>query len=328
MSRRALVTGATGGLGLALTRALLDAGYSVRATGRNPAAIGRLRDMGAEAVAGDLFDLGADDVCRDIDVVFHAAALSSPWGPDAVFQRATVDLTADLLEAARKAGADGFVFVSSPSVYARWADQTGITEETAWPARPLNAYARTKGDAERLVLAADAPGFRTVAIRPRALVGPDDAVLLPRILRLVKRGRFPLFREGRAMVELTDARDAARALMLADVHREAAGGQAINVTGGRPVAVADLVRRLGEALGVEVRTVSIPLVLGQALSVGADALCRILPGRPEPVLTPYTLSTLAWSQTFDLAHARRLLDYEPEHDAVETAMAVAPRLAS
>lgn len=328
MSRRALVTGATGGLGLALTRALLDAGYSVRATGRNPAAIGRLRDMGAEAVAGDLFDLGADDVCRDIDVVFHAAALSSPWGPDAVFQRANVDLTADLLEAARKAGADGFVFVSSPSVYARWADQTGITEETAWPARPLNAYARTKGEAERLVLAADAPGFRTVAIRPRALVGPDDAVLLPRILRLVKRGRFPLFREGRAMVELTDARDAARALVLADMCREAVGGQAINVTGGRPVAVADLVRRLGEALGVEVRTVSIPLVLGQALSVGADALCRILPGRPEPVLTPYTLSTLAWSQTFDLSRARRLLGYEPEHDAVGTAMAVAPRLAS
>jgi len=328
VSRRALVTGATGGLGLALTRALLDAGYSVRATGRNPAAIERLRGMGAEAVAGDLFDLGADAVCRDIDVVFHAAALSSPWGPHAAFQHANVDLTAALLEAARKAGADAFVFVSSPSVYARWGDQTGITEDTDWPARPLNAYARTKGEAERRVLAADAPEFRTVAIRPRAIVGPDDAVLLPRILRLIRKGRFPLFREGRAMVELTDARDAARALVLADVHREAAGGQAINVTGGRPVPVADLIRRLGEALGVEVRTASVPLVLGEILAVGADALCRILPGRPEPVLTPYTLSTLAWSQTFDLSRARRLLGYEPEYDAVETAMAVAPRLAS
>jgi nucleoside-diphosphate-sugar epimerase len=328
VTRRALVTGATGGLGLALTRALLDAGYSVRATGRNPAAIVRLRDMGAEAVAGDLFDLGAKAICEDIDAVFHAAALSSPWGPDAAFQHANVDLTADLLAAARTAGADAFVFVSSPSVYARWSDQTGITEDTPWPSRPLNAYARTKGEAERLVLAADAPKFRTVAIRPRAIVGPDDAVLLPRILRLVKTGRFPLFRAGRAMVELTDARDAARALLLAEIHREAAGGQAINVTGGRAVPVADLVRRLGGALGVEVRTVSVPLVLGQALSIGADALCRILPGRPEPVLTPYTLATLAWSQTFDLSRARRLLGYEPEHDAVATAMAVAPRLSS
>jgi 2-alkyl-3-oxoalkanoate reductase len=328
VTRRALVTGATGGLGLALTRTLLDAGYAVRATGRSPAAILRLRNMGAEAVAGDLFELGPEAVCRNIDVVFHAAALSSPWGPDADFQRANVDLTRDLLAAAGREGVGSFVFVSSPSVYARWADQTGLTEDTPWPDRPLNAYARTKGEAERLVLVADAPGLRTVAIRPRALIGPDDAVLLPRILRLVKRGRFPLFRDGRALAELTDVRDAARAIVLADVHREAAGGQAINITGGAALPVRDLIHRLGSALGVEVRTVAVPLALGQTLAVGADALCRILPGRPEPVLTPYTLSTLAWSQTFDLSRARRLLGYEPAHDAVETALTVAPGLAA
>lgn len=326
MSRRALVTGATGGLGLALTQNLLDAGYAVRATGRNATAIRRLGDMGAEAVAGDLFDLGPDSICRDVDVVFHAAALSSPWGPDADFQRANVDLTRDLLTAAQRSGVGSFVFVSSPSVYARWADQTGLTEETPWPDRPLNAYSRTKGEAEQLVLAADAPGFRTVALRPRAIIGPDDTVLLPRILRLVRRGRFPLIRGGRALVEMTDARDAARALRLADVHREAAGGQAINITGGNPLPIRDLVARLAQTLKVEVQIVPIPLSLGQALSVGADALCRILPGRPEPVLTPYTLSTLAWSQTFDLTRARHLLGYEPAHDAVATALAVAPSL--
>ena len=328
MTRRALVTGATGGLGLALTHDLLAAGYAVRATGRSPTAIQRLGDMGAEVAAGDLFELGPDAVCRDINVIFHAAALSSPWGSDADFQRANVDLTRDLLAAARRAGVGSFVFVSSPSVYARWADQTGLTENTPWPDRPLNAYSRTKGEAERLVLAADAPRFRTVAIRPRAIIGPDDAVLLPRILKLVKRGRFPLFRDGRALVELTDVRDAARALRLADAHREAAGGQAINITGGNPLPIRDLVGKLGHALNVDVRIVSIPLAFGQALAVVSDALCGILPGRPEPALTPYTLSTLAWSQTFDLSRARRLLGYEPAHDAVETALAVAPRLAA
>ena len=328
MSRRALVTGATGGLGLTLTQTLLDDGYTVRATGRSPTAISRLRETGAQTAAGDLFDLSLSDLCKDIDVVFHAAALSSPWGSDADFQRANVDLTRDLLEAARRAGLGSFVFVSSPSVYARWADQTGLTEETPWPDRPLNAYSRTKGEAERIVLAADAPGFRTLAIRPRALIGPDDAVLLPRILRLVKRGRFPVFREGRALVELTDVRDAARSIRLADTYREVAGGQAINITGGQALAIHDLVGRLGQALEVEVRTIPIPLAFGQILSVGAEALCRVLPGQPEPVLTPYTLSTLAWSQTFDLSKARRLLGYEPAHDAVETALAVAPRLAA
>lgn len=326
--RRALVTGATGGLGLSLVQGLLDAGYAVRASGRSPVAIRRLEAMGAEVLAGDLTTTVPGTLCRDIDVVFHAAALSSPWGPDAAFQRANVDLTRTLLAAARKDGADAFVFVSSPSVYARWRDQTGLTEASPLPSRPLNAYARTKGEAEGLVLAADAPGFRTVAIRPRAIVGPDDTVLLPRILNLVRRGRFPLFRRGRALVELTDVRDAVRALILADAAREAAGGLAVNISGGRPLPIADLVHRLGRALGIEVRIVPLPLALGQGLSIVADGVCRLLPGRPEPLLTPYTLSTLAWSQTFDLTRARDLLGYVPQHDANASALALAPGLAA
>ena len=49
----------------------------------------------------------------------------------------------------------------------------------------LTDDAATKGQAERHVLAANAPGFATMAIRPRAIVGPDDKVLLPRVLRRV-----------------------------------------------------------------------------------------------------------------------------------------------
>ncbi|RZJ97720.1 MAG: NAD-dependent epimerase/dehydratase family protein, partial [Brevundimonas sp.] len=162
MTRRALVTGATGGLGLSLVRALLDAGYAVRGSGRKPEALERLKAMGAEPFGGDLLDQ-TDAACRDIDVVFHAAGLSSPWGPDADFDLANVELTRRLLDAAKRAGADGFIFVSSPSIFARWGDQTDLTETSPPNPRPLNAYARTKGEAERLVRAADAPGFRTVS---------------------------------------------------------------------------------------------------------------------------------------------------------------------
>lgn len=327
MTRRALVTGATGGLGLSLVRALLDAGYAVRGSGRKPDALERLRAMGAEPFGGDLLEQ-TEEACRDIDVVFHAAGLSSPWGPEADFDRANVELTRRLLQAAQRAGADGFIFVSSPSIFARWGDQLDLTETSLPNPRPLNAYARTKGEAERLVRVADAPGFRTVSLRPRAIVGPDDAVLLPRLLRLVKAGRFPLFGNGGALVEMTDHRDAARAFLLADAHREDAGGQVVNVTSGRAIPLNDLVRKLAETLGTEVKIVPVPLFVGKALSVVSETLNRLLPGQPEPVLTPYTLATLAWSQTFDLSGAKRLIGYEPEYDAVETALEVAPLLAA
>ncbi|RYD98600.1 MAG: SDR family NAD(P)-dependent oxidoreductase, partial [Sphingomonadales bacterium] len=280
--RRALVTGATGGLGLALCSALREAGYDVRATGRNEAQAARLTDMGAEFVRADLLEGDLAALCRDIDVVFHAAALSSPWGARLAFQRINVDATRNLLKAARGCGVGSFVFVSSPSIYAAMKDQIGLTETSPLPERALNAYAATKREAENIVLAADAPDFRTVSIRPRALIGPDDAVLLPRILALVSRGWFPLLRDGRALVELTDVRDAAQALVDADRNRERAGGKAINVSGGKPMEMRELVGALGDALGREIALRPLPMWLAKAGAGFSETLFAVLPGKPEP----------------------------------------------
>lgn len=325
--RQALVTGATGGLGLALTAALLAGGYGVRATGRSPLAMQRLRDMGAQSVEADLVEdpACAAALCDGVDVVFHAAALSSPWGPARAFERANVEMTRVLLDAARLAGCQGLIFVSSPSIYADTRDRLALTESDPPASRPLNAYARTKLAAERLVLAANAPDFFTVAIRPRALVGPDDRVLLPRLLDLVARGRAPLPRGGRALVELTDTQDAARALILADQKRGEVGGRVFNISGGTPVGVRAFALDLAGAMGQPLSIVPAPWLLLHGAATLAQAVASLLPGRPEPPLTPYGVAILAFSQTFDLTAARRDLGYAPQHDARATALVLARR---
>ncbi|HWU14087.1 MAG TPA: NAD-dependent epimerase/dehydratase family protein [Caulobacter sp.] len=325
--RRALVTGATGGLGLALTAALLAEGYVVRATGRDALAAQRLRAMGAETVEADLIEepQHAVGLCDGVDVVFHAAALSSPWGRARTFERVNVEMTRALLDAARLAGCQGLIFVSSPSIYAEMRDRLDLTEADPAARRPLNAYARTKLAAERLVLAANGPDFFTVAIRPRALVGPDDKVLLPRLLDLVARGRAPLPRGGRALVELTDTRDAAHALILADQRRGEVGGRVFNISGAAPISVRAFAMDLAAAMGLSLRIVPTPWPLLYGAATLAQVVANLLPGRPEPPLTPYGVATLAFSQTFDLAAARRDLGYEPRHDARTAALVLARR---
>jgi nucleoside-diphosphate-sugar epimerase len=312
--RSALVTGATGGLGRALVDALLAEGYAVRATGRDGAIGAALAAAGAEFIAADLTDPTViAPLVEDREAIFHAAALSSPWGAAEAFEAANVAPTRRLLAAAKAAGADSFVFVSTPSVYAEPRDRVGLTEASPLAARFANGYVRSKFAAEALVRAADAPGFATVALRPRALVGPHDAVLLPRLLGVARRGRFPLFRQGRALIELTDVRDAAAALVAADRGRATLGGQVFNISGGAPMSVAATLAVAFEALRLRPRFIDIPYALAAAACGCAEAVCARLPGQPEPPATVYALGTLAFSQTFDLTAAREQLGWAPRY---------------
>jgi nucleoside-diphosphate-sugar epimerase len=179
-ARAILITGATGGLGLSLVEAARAAGHAVRATGRSTAPRERIVGMGATFVQADLTDPAVlPALVEGQTAVIHAAALSASWGRREDFERSNVGVTRALLAAAAQAGCARFVFVSSPSIHAGFRDRLNIYGSDA-PARPpLNHYARSKLRAEELVLRADGLGMRTCAVRPRAIVGPDDKVLLP-----------------------------------------------------------------------------------------------------------------------------------------------------
>lgn len=324
--RHILVTGATGGLGMAVVRELHARGLRVRATGRSPSAGEVLSGLGAEFVAADLTTTDTGKLADGVDSVIHAAALSASWGPRADFEAANVTATERLLTASRAAGVRRFVFISSPSIFAVYRDRPGIGEGDA-PSAPLSDYARTKLQAERLVLAA-APGtFARCVIRPRALVGPGDRVILPRLAALARRSRMPLPRGGRALIELTDLRDAARAIADAEDRIEAIDGAAINVSGGRPIAVRDLAEALAAAMGRTPELVAVPIAVARPLAATLEALAKFARSASEPVLTRYTLATLAYTQTFDPEPARRLLGYVPQHDATATLLSEARRLA-
>jgi 2-alkyl-3-oxoalkanoate reductase len=311
VSRHALVTGATGGLGREVVRQLIAAGYRVTATGRD-AKIGA--GLGTTFVAADLVGRPLDDLVADVDVVFHLAALSSPWGRFEDFRSINHDVTVKLLLAARAAGTGSFVYASTPSIYAEARDRIGLTEASPVAARFANAYAATKYAGECAVLAANVEGFRTIAIRPRAIVGPHDTVLLPRLMKTAARRRFPLPGGGHALIEPTDVRDAAAAFLAADQWRERAGGHAINISGGDPRAVQSLLEIIFAHTGQTVRYVSVPVGIAMAAAAAMEGVGALIPGRPEPPATRYMIKTLAFSQTMKLDLAKALLDWTPRHN--------------
>ncbi len=308
--RSVLITGATGFLGGYAVREFLDHGFAVVAHGRNPAALARLREMGATTVAGDLAQLA--QVKAPVDAVVHAAALSSPWGKWREFEESNVAGTRHVVGFMERNAVPRLVFVSSPSIYASRGDKLDMRENHPLRSRPLSSYIRSKIAAEAFLQTAHGSGRvpELLIIRPRGIIGAGDPSVAPRLLQAYGKIGVPLFNGGANLIDLTAVENVALALRLA-VEAPAAHGQAYNITNGQPRPFKELLEVLFTELNLPPRYLKANATLFYGLGALLEGIARILPTNPEPALSRYMISTIAYSQTLDITRARTELGYEP-----------------
>jgi len=312
---RVLVTGATGCLGGATALRLALDGADVTASGRRVDAGARL--LAAEPPRlrfqpAELTDARAiDRLVEGHDVVVHCGALSSTWGPPAAFQLANVEGTRHVVYAAERHNVRRLVFLSTPSVYSRAVHQVNVSESDPLPDRALNAYAASKRQAERIVADAHARGLGTVTLRPRAIFGPGDTALLPRLLRVAARGWLPLVDSGTAVVDLTYVDNVVDAVVAAVRAPTEVDGHTYNISNGEPWTVAVLLKTIAATFGLDVRLVPVPFGVAYAAATALELLARLQPAQPEPLLTRAAVHALGRSQTLSIEAARRDLAYHP-----------------
>jgi nucleoside-diphosphate-sugar epimerase len=290
-----LVTGGTGFLGQHLAAALLRRGHQVRLLGRNFAGVGSLLALGAAPVAVDLRDRGAVvAACAGADAVYHVGALSAPWGRR------------------RRHAVRRLIYVSSPSVLFDGHDHCYLTEDAPYPRRFASVYSLTKKLAEdRVNAAAD---LQTVILRPKAIFGPGDQALLPRMVAAARRRRLPQVGDGHNLVDLTYVENVVHALLLA-LDAEPAIGKTYTITNGEHIPLWDMIRTVLRRLGLPDRLR--PLSLRLALAAAGLMEVRALVTGREPLLTRYSAAILGRTQTYDISAARRDLGYTPQISVAE-----------
>jgi len=302
-----LVTGASGFLGRAVVRDLQDAGYAVRTFQRRPSGV-----AGAEDVLGSVTDAGAVRGAVDgADAVVHLAAKVSLTGDPADFERINVAGTADLLDAARAAGASRFVHVSSPSVAHAGTSIVGDDAEPADPAHARGEYARTKALGERLALAADSGAMPLVVVRPHLVWGPGDTQLVERVVERARAGRLPLLGAGQALIDTTYVDNAASAIVAALERAPEVRGNAYVVTNGEPRTVAELLTGICEAAGVRPPAWSVPPALARAAGGLVERVWAVRPGADEPPMTRFLAEQLSTAHWFDQRRTRADLRWTP-----------------
>ncbi len=171
-----LVTGAGGFVGGHVARWLARAGYAVRGLARTPPFIAE-NDPAIEWIIGDLLDPETPArVVADVSHVIHAAGWVS-LGPDHAGRSHQVNVAATdrLLHAAQAGGVQSFVYTSTLYTLAAGRPESPADESTPWNLERIDSpYTRSKRQAESLVLRANSPSFRTMALCPGMVLGERD----------------------------------------------------------------------------------------------------------------------------------------------------------
>lgn len=309
-----LVTGGTGFIGRHIVWQLAAKGFEVQFSGRNAVAAAEVIRHSPATVRWLSLEHGTPvatatliNATRGCAAIVHCAALSSPWGTPQAFAQANLDSIDEVLQACHANTVKRLVHLSTPSLYFAFRDRLGIREDEPLPA-PVNEYARSKAQAETRVHAAGLS--EAVILRPRAVFGPWDGTLMPRLLRVMRRGPIPLMRGGRAQLDLTCIDNLVHAVELSLTQPLPRAVCTYNVSNGTPLVFEDLLHSIAEQFRLNLRTRRLPWRL-------VDALARVLetsahlPGSGEPLLTRYGVGVLAFSQTLDLSAISNELGYRP-----------------
>jgi nucleoside-diphosphate-sugar epimerase len=314
-AQRIVVTGATGFVGGALARHLAATRpwTQVGGLGRDPVRGRALQAQGIEFGAVELTDEAAvHRALRGADIVVHAAALSSPWGRRADFVAANVDATDHVVSACIARQVRRLVHLSTPGIYHDGRPHLDIREDHPLPARSVNDYAATKLIAERRVFErCAAGGVSALTLRPRAIFGPGDTAILPRLAQALRRGRLRRLGHDDCRVDLSYIDNVVDAIVLAIDASWRLSGRVYNISNGEPVAIWGVIDRLADALSLPrpARRLSKPLAL--ALASGVEAWYRRFSPDREPPLLRYGIELLSVDMTLDIGRARSELGYRP-----------------
>lgn len=285
-SKTAFVTGATGFLGWEITRQLLEAGHHVIALSRGGELPGDLPRAELEIVRGDLDDVATlREAMRGASVVYHVAADVRMWRAKwAEIERTNVTGTRNMVEAARDARVDRFVFTSTGSTIGKPYPPTEavvtVDETSVYNFAPLQmVYPHTKWLAEQEVERAAREGLFAVITHPVAVFGPGDwkANVLPLFLS-TRKGTTIAVPNG--IRTTCDVRDVATA-HLAAAERGTSGRHYI--LGGESLSVRALLTRIAAAVGGRAPRFTLPDRAVMGLSFLMERAARIS-GRP-PLLS-------------------------------------------
>ena len=249
--KKVLVTGGTGMIGRQVVDLLLERGANVRVVSLDDPS---LANPGTEFLRGDLTDRSfCDSIVAGMDYVFHVAGIKGSVGIGnaraASFFVPLILMNTTMMEAARRAGVERYLYTSSIAVY---EPVDLFIEDKAWDGPPHStdkyaAWAKRMGELQAEAYQVEYDWDKIAIVRPANVYGPYDnfnpqtAMVIPALIARVAGGETPLtvWGDGSTIRDFRYARDCAVGMLMA--LEKGANGKPINLGSGQRVAVRQIV---------------------------------------------------------------------------------------
>lgn len=297
--KRIFITGTTGFVGANLVRHFAVRGWSVSANGRAAPPVPMLSI--AKYVQADIQN---PIPCQEADVVVHAAALASDSAGLEALKKANLDGTRHVFEATLSCSC--FIYISSSSVYD--AQKILHKEHENVDHQKLSPYGISKRMAEGWLLEQDWRHRSLYILRPRAVYGLGDRVLLPRLMRLVRWGQVFSPGEMRIQSSLTHVENLCEVVECC-ISSQLPESLIFNVADAQPYEMREVVfRLLSEIHGQEMAFRTLPLLPLKAMAVTLErfGLAR--------QFTPYSLAAVSTDNVLDVQKISKTLGYAPQRN--------------
>ncbi len=247
-----LVTGGTGFVGSHLIRRMRKEGLSVRALVRKPETSRDLKDLGVEAVPGDISDRASlEKAAMGVERVIHLVGIIQE-APGVTFKGVHVEGTKNLLEAAKKAGVRHFLY------------------QSALGTRPgaKSKYHKTKWEAEELVRASSIP---FTILRPSLIYGPGDQFTL-RLAEIIRQSPvLPVIGSGRSKIQPLFIDDAVSCLVKS-VTSDSFLNEIYEIGGPEQLSYEEVTRALAKAMGISRPAVHMPMLFMKPMARMLEAV--------------------------------------------------------
>jgi len=275
-----LVTGAAGFLGSHLTRQLVARGADVRVLLRPSSNNRAIADLPLEYLTGDLRDVASlDRAMAGVQRVFHVAADYRLWSKRSQdIYDSNVGGTKNLLDVAKRAGVEQFVYTSTVATIAVDRPEHPNEFADAKLEEMVGHYKRSKWLAEKEVLQAAQHGFPAIVAMPTTPVGPWDWKPTPtgKIILDFLNGKMPGYVEtGLNFVGVEEC--AAGHILIAE--KGIAGERYL--LGGENLTLKAMLDLLAEMTGLPAPTLKIPHAVALGVAYAETAFSRLIGREPQ-----------------------------------------------